>query len=474
MANLPSPCGVNASLDEAKASIDALKEKISGGLESIGDLGSIADTIKAKLAEVNVKPTPALNLQAELSKLPYLTPSEYTAKVQELKNHFGSSVDNLDAIIDKIPKPIGLSTTGGDNLLEKLQNLANNITTSTQDIIDSLNPENIANAITNLCEEVPNVEAKLPEVDISVVTDSNGNPILENGLPKIVIADGVKNSDGKYVTKDGEEIIVLTDSSGNIVKDGSGNPIATTKPSEKAAAPVTPSKNPSAEKLPTAPPSGKFTFAFTKDKLIKAAGAQSGVWYEAMLEVLPKYDITTPERVAAFLGNCRTETNWTVLEENLNYGAKYLYENLNPKKIRFPTYEDALKVERQAEKIANIIYMVGRSLLDPQAGDGWKYRGRGLIQLTFKDNYLKASKAIYGDDRLVTNPDMVAKDKSTAIHTAAWYFKRTNVNAWADKQDWGNCRSITNAGRPGVDPSKIHGYETAVKHQKTAYDVLKA
>jgi putative chitinase len=147
---------------------------------------------------------------------------------------------------------------------------------------------------------------------------------------------------------------------------------------------------------------------------------------------------------------------------------------MNPGKIRFPTLADAEEVAKKGqEAIANVVYMIGRKLYDPQPGDGWKYRGRGLIQLTFKDGYLRASKDIYQDDRLVKDPDQVATNKQVAIDTAAWYFKRGNVNSWADKLDWGNCRSIVNAGSPGKDPTKIHGYTTAVKSSEDAYKIFK-
>lgn len=430
MADTPKICGVNAALDEAKAGINTLKDKISGGLESIGDLGGLATTIKNKLSEVNVPQLPTTNLQAELANLPNLSPDEYAAKVAELKKAFGSAVPNLDNIIDKIPKPAGVGGVGEKDIFADLKALAGDVGAAVRKAQEQLATLSIDSVVADVCKDVPNVE---------VVTTTE----------IIKIAD----------PKTGKETKVEV-------------PV-TSPPVEKAKPPTTPKENPKKETPPSEPPAKGFTFDFTKDKLIKAAGKEAGAWYDAMVEVLPKYNITTPERVAAFLGNCRTETGWTTLSENLNYGAKYLFEHLNPGRIRFPTYEDAVKVERQAEKIANIIYMVGRKLLDPEPGDGWKYRGRGLIQLTFKENYLRASKAIFGDDRLVKNPDQVANDKAMAIETACYYFKRTNVNSWADKQDWGNCRSITNAGSPGKDPSKIHGYAVAVKHQETAYNVLK-
>ena len=414
---MATPCGSSAALEEAKAGVDALKEKIQGGLDSIGDLGGIADKIKEKLSEVNIPKNNSVSLQEELSKLSTLPPDEYAAKVAEIKAKFGTAVPDLDKIIDKIPKPAGLDAFGEKNIFADLQKALGDVGAAFQNVQDLIAQNSIADIVSNICGEVPNVQVE-EKVD----------PI-----------------------------------SGEVI---------TMPPVEKPEAPVTPAENPKEETKPSEPPAGGFTFKFTKEKLIAAGGPGAGAWFDAMSTVLPKYNITTPERVAAFIGNCRTETNWTALEENLNYAAKYLFDNLNPGRKRFPTYEDAQAVERKPESIANIIYMIGRKLLDPEPGDGWKYRGRGLMQLTFKENYLRASKAIYGDDRLVKNPDSVAKDKTVAIETACYYFKAKNVNAWADKQDWGNCRSIVNAGSPGKDPSKIHGYTAGVKNQEQAYKAL--
>lgn len=416
---MATPCGQSAALEEAKAGIDSLKEKIKGGLDSIGDLGAMTETIKAKMAEINPPKAPSVGLQDELAKLPTLKPDEYAAKVAEIKQKFGSAVPNLDDIIGKIPKPAGLDAFGEKNIFADLQKALGDVGAAFQNVQDMIANTSIADVVGDICKDVPNVQV---EETVDPVTGA----------------------------------------------------VVVSAPVEKPTPPVTPAENAKEEAKPSEAPAGGFTFKFTKDKLIAAAGPAAGSWYDAMAEVLPKYNITTPERVAAFLGNCKTETAWKSLEENLNYGAKYLFDNLNPGRKRFPTFEDALAVERKPESIANIIYMIGRKLLDPEPGDGWKYRGRGLMQLTFKENYLRASKSIYGDERLVKNPDQVAKDKQVAIETACYYFKNKNVNAWADKQDWGNCRSIVNAGSPGKDPSKIHGYADGVKNQEIAYKALKA
>ena len=253
----PSPCGVNAALDEAKAKMDELKAKISGGLDSISDLGGIADTIKAKLAEVNIPKIENVNLQAELAKLPYLTPAEYNAAVEKIKNHFSGTVDNLEEIINKIPKPVGVGSSSS-SLFEKLQNLANNIQTTTQDILNSLSEENIANAITDLCKSVPNVESKLPPVTVAIVTNDQGEMVKDtNGEYKIIVTGATKNSDGEYVTNDGDVITILKTPGGVPVLDSTNQPIPVTKPAVKADPPVTPQSNPKKE---TAPPDTKRTF----------------------------------------------------------------------------------------------------------------------------------------------------------------------------------------------------------------------
>lgn len=463
----PSPCGVNAALDEAKAKIDELKAKIAGGLDSIGDLGSISDTIKSKLASVNTPKIENVSLQAELAKLPYLTPEEYNAAVAKIKNHFGSSVDNLDDIINKIPKPPGVASENS-SLFDKLKDLANNVQTTTQNILDALSEENIAKSITDLCKEVPNVESKLPPVSVSIVTDANGDPVRDaNGNIKFVVQGAEKDADGDYVTSEGEKIILLKDSSGNPVTDSQGDPIATTKPAEKAPAPITPQKNPVKETAPSPPPAGGFTFTFTKDKFVAAAGASAAAWYDAAAEMLPKYGITTPERVAGWIGQIRVETGFSSdpkkLEENLMYSAKGLAATF---KKYFKTLEDAIPFEKKPEKIANKVYG-GRYLNgDEASGDGYRYRGRGLKQLTFKANYQACSRDLYKDDRLVTNPDQVASDKKIAIETSLWFWKRNNLSGFADKQDYKGLSIKVNGGENGL--------ADRLKYTDAALKVLKA
>lgn len=441
---MASPCGINAALDEAKAGIDSLKEKIATGLNGIGDIGSIADTIKNKLQEVNVPQIPSINLKEELINLPNLSADEYSAKVAELKSKFGTAVPDLDAIIAKIPKPAGLNAQGNKDIFAQLNDALGNVGAAFQNVQQKISETSLESITANICNEkkidpvtkkevpvVPNVE-----VQAKTTTDSNGN------------------------------VMVVTDTTGAPVYD---------TPKPKPTPPVTPKKDPVIETKPSTPPSSGFTFQFTKDKLIKAGGSAAGEWYDYLNTTLPKYNITTPERVAAFVGNVGVETSWKNIEETVKYNAEFLFKNLNPGNKRFATLDDAkIAVSKGAEYVANIIYMVERKLLDPQPGDGWKYRGRGLKQLTFKDNYLRASKAFFGDDRLVKNPDLVVTDKNIAVETGAWYFKTKNISDYADKKAWGECGALVNAGKPNADPAKVIDYEKRVKFTEKAYSVFSA
>lgn len=463
-----SPCGINAALDEAKAGIDNLKEKIAGGLNSIGDLGSIADTIKNKLKEVNVPKLESINLKEELLNLPNLNAEEYAAKVAELKAKFGTAVPDLDAIIAKIPKPVGLNAQGNKDIFTQLNDALGNVGAAFQNVQEQLSSLSIESLTASICDEKkidPITKKEVPVVpNVEVVQKTIPDPVTKEPVP--VVVDPVTTKEVPIT-----EVTPLPPGAPAVTPA----PVYETKPQVKPTPPVVPQKNPVVETKPSSPPAAGFTFQFTKDKLVKAGGAAAGEWYEYLNTMLPKYNITTPERVAAFVGNVGVETSWKNIEETVKYNAEYLFNKLNPGHKRFATLDDAkAAVSKGAEYVANIIYMVERKLLDPQPGDGWKYRGRGLKQLTFKDNYLRASKAFFGDDRLVKNPDLVVTDKNIAVETGCWYFKTKNISEYADKKDWGACGSLVNSGKPNADPKIIGGYEQRIKLTQKAYDVFSA
>jgi putative chitinase len=146
-------------------------------------------------------------------------------------------------------------------------------------------------------------------------------------------------------------------------------------------------------------------------------------------EVMEKFQINTPLRLCHFLAQCGHESNnFKATQENLNYSAKGL---LGIFKKYFPTEARALEYERKPEKIANLVYG-GRMGNGPEAsGDGFRYRGRGFIQLTGKDNYSAFNKSVAED--VVANPDLVAT--KYPLLSAAWYWNSRNLNASADKGD---------------------------------------
>jgi putative chitinase len=169
-----------------------------------------------------------------------------------------------------------------------------------------------------------------------------------------------------------------------------------------------------------------------------------GKWLEPLLETFEKYQINTPKRQACFIGQCMHESGgFKFLKENLNYSAKALMATWPS---RFPDMDTAEKYERQPEKIANKVYS-GR-MGNTEDGDGAKYIGRGLIQLTGKDNYKAFGEAI-GED-LVSNPQLVEQPRYAAL-SAGWFWNKRGLNALADAMDVTTMTVRINGGRIGID-----------------------
>jgi putative chitinase len=183
------------------------------------------------------------------------------------------------------------------------------------------------------------------------------------------------------------------------------------------------------------------------------------VWAEPLAEVFHRYEINTPERQAAFIGQCAHESgNFKTLEENLNYSAESL---MKVWPSRFPTMEAAKPYHRNPEKIANKVYG-GRMGNGPEeTGDGWLYHGRGLIQLTGKDNYMLASDALSMD--FIHSPDYVLVPKYAAL-TAGWYWNKRSLNKEADAKDYTAMTKKINGGVIGLDDR--------IKHITHALEVL--
>jgi putative chitinase len=195
----------------------------------------------------------------------------------------------------------------------------------------------------------------------------------------------------------------------------------------------------------------------TEDQLVEMHIDPS--WLDPLTAAFTRFEINTPERQAAFIGQCAHESaNFKTLQENLNYSAKGLNATWPS---RFPSEEQAQPYHRQPEKIANKVYSGRMGNLDE--GDGWKYRGRGLIQLTGKDNYRLASDALGVD--FIADPDLVLTKEYAAL-TAAWYWNKRGLNKEADAKDFTGMTKKINGG--------VIGLADRVAHINTALGVLTA
>jgi putative chitinase len=192
-----------------------------------------------------------------------------------------------------------------------------------------------------------------------------------------------------------------------------------------------------------------FEFDFTPEKLhacIKNPNVND--WYEPISEILPEYEINNPRRVACWLAQCGHESaDFKFMQENLNYGAKGL-RGVFPK--YFPTDEMAMSYQRQPEKIANRVYGNRMGNGPEDSGEGYKFRGRGIIQITGKDNYRRCSMALYGDESLLDDPDLLCEIDG-AIRSACWYWNSRHINGDADKEDLVTVTKKINGGTIGIE-----------------------
>ena len=187
----------------------------------------------------------------------------------------------------------------------------------------------------------------------------------------------------------------------------------------------------------------------TRIELLMEMGVshQDALQYIDDLEMeLPKYGIAESRlRLAHFFAQVMHESGSMRYDtENLNYSAKAL-RSVFPK--YFKTKKQAEKYARQPEMIANRVYANRMGNGNEQSGDGWKYRGRGLIQLTGKNNYRAFSKWV-GDKKIMKDPDLVAS--TYAVHSAVFYWEKNSLNKLADKDDISNLTKKINGGHNGL------------------------
>jgi putative chitinase len=179
-------------------------------------------------------------------------------------------------------------------------------------------------------------------------------------------------------------------------------------------------------------------------------------WVDALNETFNRFHIDTPRQQAAFIGQCGHECgNFRILEENLNYKAATL-SKLWPK--RFPSPEIASQYAGNPKKIANMVYASRMGNRDEQSGDGYRFRGRGCIQLTGSANYHHAGQALGID--FMSEPDQVATPKYAAL-TAGWFWATHKCNELAEAKDWKKLTKVINGGDIGL-ADRIHHTEQAL------------
>ena len=197
-------------------------------------------------------------------------------------------------------------------------------------------------------------------------------------------------------------------------------------------------------------------------KLDKLKGHVPQVVIDSIPEVASKFGINTPLRVAHFLAQCGHESGgFRVTSENLNYSAKGLRGIF---KKYFPTDAIANAYQRQPQKIANKVYANRMANGSEASGDGFKFRGRGYIQLTGRDNYTQFGKAIGVD--IPSNPDLVSS--KYALASAAWFWSKNGLNKLADA---GASDSAVTSITKRVNGGTI-GLADRIKHFKEYYHLL--
>lgn len=201
---------------------------------------------------------------------------------------------------------------------------------------------------------------------------------------------------------------------------------------------------------------------------IVAAGVKQATaekWADAVANACAEFSISTPQRIAGFLSQCAHESGgFERLQENLNYSADGM-AGIWPKRFAVlgpdgkPVKKDgknqpnkfALALHRKPEMIANVVYSNRMGNGPTESGEGWKYRGRGLKQLTGKDNH-RACSAGLGVD-LVSNPDLLL-EPVYAARSAAWFWSTNKCNVFADAEDIEGLTRKINGGLIGIDDRK--------------------
>ena len=176
-------------------------------------------------------------------------------------------------------------------------------------------------------------------------------------------------------------------------------------------------------------------------------------WLDGLNATFERFDIMNPLRKAAFIGQCGHESNnFKTLEENLHYSAGAL---MRVWPSRFPDANTAEKYANNPEAIANKVYGGRADLGNTEDGDGWKFHGRGVIQLTGRSNYQVCGDAL---SQPFTSQPSLLLEPEWACMSAGWFFNKKGLNALADQEDWTTMTKRINGGTLGLDDriNRIH------------------
>lgn len=196
----------------------------------------------------------------------------------------------------------------------------------------------------------------------------------------------------------------------------------------------------------------QFDFSLQKVQQILSGAPHVEDWYKALNEILPDYDITSVQRVACFLGQTQHESgNYRAVRENLNYKAEGLIKIFGS---HFPGgLAEAKQYEHNQERIANRIYANRMGNGSEESGDGFKFRGRGLIQLTGRENYQFFADSI-GES--VDDIPTFLETFEGAVQSACYFWEASKLNALADAMDIKQMTRVINGGYLGLEERTQH------------------
>lgn len=181
--------------------------------------------------------------------------------------------------------------------------------------------------------------------------------------------------------------------------------------------------------------------------------------YEKYKSLFNRYQIITKLRISHFMAQIDHESHLKAIEENLNYSKEGLLKIFS----KYFNSTSAELYKRNPEKIANKVYANRMGNGDEKSGDGWKYRGRGFIQLTGKKNYELLSKDTGID--FLNNPNLLLIE-ANAMLAALWFWKRNNISIFADRDDIISVTKLINGGLNGIEDRKL----LLIKYKKLIKD----